>query len=76
MDPTTVVLRRKPRLMRRALEIRVAFSPTRLSEEYLRSAYEVVTPLIERAVVSTSEEQSEVRVGPVSEAAMRRPRAR
>ncbi len=32
------------------LEIRVAFSATRLSAEYLRAAYEVVTPMIARIV--------------------------
>jgi hypothetical protein len=38
--------------MRRTLEIRVAFTPTRLSAEYLRAAYEVVTPTIERTIVA------------------------
>jgi hypothetical protein len=37
--------------MRRGLEIRVAFSPTRLSADQLRTAYEVVTPMSERVVV-------------------------
>jgi hypothetical protein len=37
--------------MRRGLEIRVAFSPTRLSAEHLRAVYEVVTPMIERVVI-------------------------
>ncbi len=36
--------------MRRGLEIRVAFSATRLSAEHLHAAYEVVTPMIERIV--------------------------
>ncbi len=37
--------------MRRGLEIRVAFAPTRLSVEHLRAVYEMVTPVIDRAVV-------------------------
>lgn len=40
--------------MRRGLEIRVAFAPTRLSVEHLRAVYEVVTPMTERAVVKES----------------------
>jgi len=39
------------RQLRRRLEIREAFSPTRLSAEHLRAAYEVVSPMIERAVM-------------------------
>jgi hypothetical protein len=41
--------------MRRGLEIRVAFVPTRLSVEHLRAVYEVVTPMSERAVVKTGD---------------------
>jgi len=41
--------------MRRGLEIRVAFSPTRLSVEHLRAVYEVVTPMTERAVMKESD---------------------
>lgn len=37
--------------MRRGLKIRVAFSPTRLSADHLRTVYEVVTPMIERIVI-------------------------
>jgi hypothetical protein len=41
--------------MRRGLEIRVAFVPTRLSVEHLRAVYEVVTPMTERTVVKESD---------------------
>ena len=41
--------------MRRGLEIRVAFAPTRLSAEHLRAVYEMVTPVVNRAVVRESE---------------------
>jgi hypothetical protein len=37
--------------MRRGLRIRVAFAPTRLSETYLRTAYEVVSPTAQRTVM-------------------------
>jgi len=37
--------------MRRGLEIRVSFAPMRLSAEHLRSVYEMVSPMIDRAVV-------------------------
>lgn len=36
--------------MRRGIQIRVAFAPTRLSAEHLHSAYEMVLPLVERSV--------------------------
>jgi hypothetical protein len=39
--------------MQRSFALRVAFSPTRLSAEHLRSAYEVVTPVIERTIAIT-----------------------
>lgn len=42
--------------MRRGLEIRVAFAPTRLSAEHLRAAYEMVSAVVERAIVLPSEE--------------------
>ena len=38
------------RLMRRGFKIQTAFSPTRLSAEYLHTAYEIVTPMIKRRV--------------------------
>ncbi|HEY3961684.1 MAG TPA: hypothetical protein VGL84_04105 [Gaiellaceae bacterium] len=38
--------------MRRGIEIRVAFVPTRLSATYLRAAYAVVRPVVECAVVA------------------------
>jgi len=39
--------------MRRGIEIREAFVPTRLSATYLRGAYEVVSPVVERIAVTT-----------------------
>lgn len=47
--------------MRRGMEIRVAFAPTRLSPEHLRAVYEIVTPVIERSVVRRSEDVVEER---------------
>jgi hypothetical protein len=41
--------------MRRAIEIRVAFVPTRLSAMQLRAAYAVVSPTAERTVVAREE---------------------
>lgn len=41
------------RCMRREIEIRVAFSPTRLSPERLRSVYELVSPTIAQPVSKT-----------------------
>ncbi len=41
--------------MRRAIEIRVAFVPTRLSAMHLRAAYAVVSPTAERTVVASEE---------------------
>jgi hypothetical protein len=38
---------------RRALTLRVTFAPTRMSAEYLRAAYDVVLPVVEREVRST-----------------------
>lgn len=35
-------------MRRRALTLRVAFAPTRLSAEYLCAAYDVVMPVVER----------------------------
>lgn len=40
--------------MRRGLEIRVSFTPMRSSAEHLRTVYEMVTPVIDRAVVRES----------------------
>ena len=45
--------------MRREFVLRVAFSPTRLSAEHLREAYEVVTPVTERTVATTEQNESE-----------------
>jgi hypothetical protein len=41
--------------MRRALKIRVSFSPTRMSSEYLRETYELLTGSTERRIVSAPE---------------------
>jgi len=41
--------------MRRGIEIRVAFAPTRHSAMNLRTAYSVVTPMVERPVIATVE---------------------
>ena len=38
--------------MRRGIEFRVAFAPTRVSEMHLRAAYALVSPVIERAIVA------------------------
>jgi hypothetical protein len=43
--------------MRRNFVLRVAFSPTRLSAEHLREAYEVVTPVSERTIVTTESDE-------------------
>jgi len=48
--------------MRRGIEIREAFAPTRLSGAHLRTAYEVVTPVIERPVVAAKPVVVEERV--------------
>jgi hypothetical protein len=37
----------------------VAFSPTRLSAEHLREAYEVVTPMTERTVVTAEQDEQD-----------------
>ena len=47
--------------MRRGLEIRVAFAPTRLSAEHLHAVYEMVTPIVDRAVVRQSEKVADER---------------
>lgn len=49
--------------MRRVLEIRVVFSPTRLSADQLRTVYEVVTPMIERVVVGAQDVAAREREG-------------
>jgi hypothetical protein len=41
--------------MRRGIEIRVAFAPTRSSAMHLRAAYAVVSPTAERTVVAAEE---------------------
>ena len=41
--------------MRRSFVLRVAFSPTRLSADHLREAYEAVTTVMERPVKQESE---------------------
>jgi hypothetical protein len=41
--------------MRRGLKIRFSFSPTRMSGEYLRETYEMVTRSTERAIVNAAE---------------------
>jgi hypothetical protein len=46
--------------MRRHLTIRVSFSPTRMSQEYLRETYEMVTRVSERTIVTASEETKQV----------------
>jgi hypothetical protein len=38
--------------MRRGIEIRTAFAPTRMSKTYLRAAYERVSPVVQRTVVA------------------------
>lgn len=45
--------------MRRGLEIRVAFAPTRLSAEHLRAAYEMVSAVVDRTIVRPSEDVGE-----------------
>ena len=47
--------------MRRSMEIRVAFAPTRLSPEHLRAVYEMVTPVTDRSVVRRREDVVEER---------------
>ncbi len=42
--------------MRRGIEIRVAFAPTRLSTTHLRAAYAVVSTVVERTVVASVEQ--------------------
>lgn len=37
-------------MARRELTMRVAFAPTRLSAEHLKTAYEIAIPIVERAV--------------------------
>ncbi|HEY6356009.1 MAG TPA: hypothetical protein VIY30_16100 [Burkholderiaceae bacterium] len=41
--------------MRRGIEIRVAFAPTRSSAMHLRAAYAVVSPTAERTIVAADE---------------------
>lgn len=44
--------------MRRKLEVRISFAPTRLSATYLRTAYEQVLP-VKKAWISESRNASE-----------------
>jgi hypothetical protein len=37
--------------MRRTIEIRQAFAPTRLSAAHLREVYNVVSPVVERTIL-------------------------
>jgi hypothetical protein len=57
--------------MRRGLVIRVAFSPTRLSADHLRAAYEVVTPVIERVVIGEEDVATRKRERRVADVALR-----
>jgi hypothetical protein len=41
--------------MRRGIEIRMAFAPTRMSATHLRVVYEVASPVVERTVVVGAE---------------------
>jgi hypothetical protein len=41
--------------MRRGIEIRMAFAPTRMSATHLRAVYEVVSPVVERTVAAGAE---------------------
>jgi hypothetical protein len=42
--------------MRSGIEIRTAFAPTRMSAAHLRAAYELVSPVVERAVVEIAKQ--------------------
>lgn len=44
--------------MRQALRIRVEFKPSRLSTQYLRSAYELVAPVVQRVVEQPVEDDT------------------
>ena len=44
--------------MRRTIEIREAFAPTRLSAAHLRKAYDVVSPVVERTIVGAEPAQA------------------
>ncbi len=41
--------------MRRGIEIRTAFSPTRMSATHLRAVYQVVSPAVERTIAAGAE---------------------
>jgi hypothetical protein len=58
--------------MRRGIEIRVAFAPTRLSAMNLRAAYAVVSPIAERTVVATDEDVDDLQDGAAEVAPRRR----
>jgi hypothetical protein len=51
--------------MRRGLEIRLAFVPTRLSAEHLRAVYEMVTPVVDREIIRCSDVDEEHGLGAV-----------
>jgi hypothetical protein len=58
--------------MRRRLDIRVTFAPTRLSAEHLRVVYDVVTPLVERRVVTDDDEATREQESRVNQAPKQR----
>jgi hypothetical protein len=60
-------------MARRDLMLRVAFAPTRLSEEYLRTAYEIAIPVVERAVLPI---EPSLETGAIESRATKRDRAR
>ena len=62
--------------MRRGMEIRVAFAPTRLSPEHLRAVYEMVTPVVDRSVLRRSDDVVEERNLDAIEIAQRKREAR
>jgi hypothetical protein len=61
--------------MRRAIEIRVAFVPTRLSAMHLRAAYAVVSPTAERTIVASQERVVDDEQGGAVEVARQRRKA-
>lgn len=49
--------------MRRSLRIRTEYEPTRLSAEYLRSAYEMTVPIARRVInVASPDDQGDVAI--------------
>jgi hypothetical protein len=61
--------------MRRGIEIRVAFAPTRSSAMHLRAVYAVVSPTAERTVVAGDERIVEDAEDGAAEVAPRRRKA-